>query len=97
MLLSNLIILGLATATVSTTVGSSKLFRGLRSWVATQSPFWGELISCPYCLGHWVALFAVLLYNPPATALAVDLIIQWLAVTALSAVTSGLIGRLHGD
>lgn len=93
-MLTNLVILGLASATISTTIGSSKLFKGLRQRVAGRSEFLGDLFSCPYCLGHYIAATLVALTSHGDV---VGLMTTWLAVTAISALISGLIGRLHGD
>jgi hypothetical protein len=88
--IQQLLILGLASATISTTLGSSKLFKPFRLWVTGRSDFLGELISCAYCLGHYSAAALTLWY------LGFD-IVGWLAVTAISALASGVIGRLYGD
>lgn len=87
--LESLIIFGLATATIATTVASSKLFKSFRGWVAFRSEFFGELISCPYCLGHYpAAFFAGGAFSDRGL---VWVVVGWLAITALSAIFSGLI------
>lgn len=88
-MLGNLIILALASATVSVTLGASKLFAPWRRWIAGKSTFLGDLFSCPYCLGHWTS-----------AAFTFGYVVQrgwpvwftvWLATTALSALVSGTI------
>lgn len=90
------IVLGMASGLFSTTVAQSRIFRKFRLWVASLRPrksedeawFFGELVRCPYCLGHWVSAVFTLWYwgfNPLA----------WLAVTCVSVVFSGLIGKLQ--
>lgn len=33
-------------------------FDDYSSWLLNNvSPFWADLLSCPFCLSHWVALF----------------------------------------
>lgn len=99
--LLTIVLLGLATATVSVTVAQSLIFKPFRSWVVQLRPakpdgeFWfgGGLVTCPYCFGHWVAALFVtgmLSYVNVNTWL-----VSWLAVTAVSAVVSGLIGKLY--
>ena len=97
-MLQELLIMALATATVSVTVGQSKLFAPWRMWVKGHWRFLGELMSCPYCLGHWVAAGLVLEFShrQSITSFA-NLLVWWLAVTGLSALISGSIGRLYGD
>lgn len=88
----DLIIIGLATATVAVTVAQSRLFASLRQRITNRWEWGGELISCPYCLGHWVAVVFVL---AAAWTSYFDLLLAWLAVTAIAALVSGAIGRLH--
>ena len=60
-------ILALATASVSMTLSKAQIFAGLRKWLLDGCwlRVWvGELLSCPYCTSHWVALVLVLAYRP---------------------------------
>lgn len=57
-------LLSLATASIAFGVSESKLLRPLREWVTRRSRFWGEMISCGYCLGHWAAFVLVVIYRP---------------------------------
>ena len=56
--------LSLVTASVSFTITESKLYTPFREWVKKKSGFLGELFSCSYCLGHWVAFGLVAIYTP---------------------------------
>ena len=95
-MLTDILIMALATATVSVTVGQSKLFAPLRAWVKEHWDLGGELISCPYCLGHWVALGVGPVYwSGPVDVATVTTV--WLATVALAALISGTIGRLYGE
>lgn len=53
----------MVTASISFTVTESKLFESFRSFVKRKNNFLGELVSCGYCLGHWIAFSIVILYN----------------------------------
>ena len=53
--------LSVVTASISFTVSETKLFKPFREWVRGRSEFFGDLLSCGYCLGHWVALALVVL------------------------------------
>ena len=53
--------LSVVTASISFTVSETKLFGPLREWVRGRSKFFGDLLSCGYCFGHWVALALVIL------------------------------------
>jgi hypothetical protein len=63
-LLEKIIYLSLATACISFTVSESKLFKPLRDRTKRKIPRLGELLSCGYCLGHWVAFALVAIYRP---------------------------------
>jgi hypothetical protein len=56
--------LSLVTASVSFTVAEAKLFLLFREWCTRKLIFVGELMSCGYCLGHWVAFALFAIYRP---------------------------------
>jgi H+/Cl- antiporter ClcA len=56
--------LSFVTAAISYTVTETKLFRPLREWLQRKNSFLGELISCGYCFGFWVALVITIIYRP---------------------------------
>jgi len=55
--------LSFVTASISFAVTESKLFSQAREWVKKRNAFLGELISCSYCFGHWVAFALVAIYR----------------------------------
>lgn len=91
MQLSDLLILGLASATISVTVVQSKAFAWLRDLLKSLQLV-GELVSCPYCFGHYAALCLVLLWYDNLTL--TYGFVAWLATTAISALVSGGISFL---
>ena len=62
--MEKIIWLSIVTASVSFTVTETKLFMPLREWMKKHNSFLGELLSCGYCFGHWVAFFLVAIYRP---------------------------------
>lgn len=86
-----LVIVGMAAGLTSVTIGQSKVFKPLRGWVEREgNPWLLDLISCPFCLGHWIGLVFALasgVINP----------ILWLTIIAMASLTSGAIGKLYGD
>lgn len=90
--LSTLLVFGVAAGTFATTVSQSALFRPIRTWVASWWEWGGDLISCPYCLGHWASL--AILLEPHELGIMWS-IIKWLATVGVAALTSGLITTLH--
>jgi hypothetical protein len=80
------ICLSFVTAAISFTVAETKLFTSPREWMKKKSPFWGELLSCGYCFGHWVAFGLVVIYRPrlfeswlPLDYFLTALVIAWLS------------------
>jgi hypothetical protein len=61
---SSMLALALAVAAVAMTVGRSNVFAPLRTFVDDRSRWFGELVSCPYCVSHWLAFAAVAVYRP---------------------------------
>jgi len=79
-------LLSLANASLAFTLSETKVFAPLRAWLKVRAPFLGELVSCGYCLGHWIALVLVILYRPrlfhfwaPLDYLLTTLVIAWLS------------------
>lgn len=62
--MEKVIYLSFITASLSFSVTETKIFLPLREWVKGKSSFFGELISCGYCFGHWVAFALVVIYQP---------------------------------
>jgi hypothetical protein len=58
------ILLSFVTASVSFTVAEMKIFAPFREWIKLKSSLLGELFTCGYCLGHWVAFILVAIYRP---------------------------------
>ena len=63
-LIEQVLWLSMANASIAFTVTEARLFRGFREWLKDRNAFLGELCSCGYCLGHWVALGLVAIYRP---------------------------------
>lgn len=84
--LERVVLLSLVTASVAFTLSEAVLLKGLRERVAAWSPWWGKLLSCGYCQGHWVAFGLVAIYRPRLFEawwlldyLLTALVIAWLA------------------
>jgi hypothetical protein len=60
--MEEILYLSLVTASISFTVTETKLFKPLRDWAIAKNPFIGELLSCGYCFGYWVAFALVALF-----------------------------------
>jgi len=55
--------LSTATAAIAFLVTQSSLFGGFRGWVGKRSKCLHELVTCYYCLGHWVAVALVVAFE----------------------------------
>lgn len=84
--MKEVLLLSLATASISFTVTESRLFAPFRGLVCRVHPKLGELLSCGYCLGHWVAFALTAIYRPrlmdawwPLDYFLTALVIAWLA------------------
>ena len=50
-----LVLISLAVSSMSMTVSQTAMFRPFRLRLYARSRFIGKLVSCPYCLSHWLA------------------------------------------
>ncbi len=88
------VILAIAVAAVSMTIGRAKVSRGFRDWVETKSAWFGELVNCPYCISHWIAFAAVAWYRPRVITsgfIIFDWIVSLFLIVALASLVSGMI------
>lgn len=91
-----ILVMGAASAALSITFAKSHLFAGVRSLIIEKcSPMVGKLVSCPWCMGHWfAALVMVLAHLGGVEVLSLPLtvlVVNWLAVVAVSGLTSTLV------
>lgn len=97
-----LLLLAAAAATTSTTLTKGSIFRAVRLKVKPAQKdrrfrmFIWKLISCPYCMSHWVSAVVLLVY--PVAPLQYlgwpDYVLSWLILVFVSAILSGILIRL---
>lgn len=92
----DVLILALASSAIALTITLSSIFENLRRLAKKKNEWLGELVRCPYCLSHWVALVFVVVYRPVLVEmwLPIDLIVSWFVVVAITAIISGIITTL---
>lgn len=61
--MKNVIYLSLVTASLSFTITETKIFEPLREWLKKKNSFLGNLFSCGYCFGHWIAFALTAIYK----------------------------------
>jgi hypothetical protein len=89
-----LLFLGIATGAISMVVSRSTLLNSLHDWVEKRSVFLENLLSCPWCLSHWVSLIFTLIYHPLIVTswfLPLDYFVTIMVMTVVSAVTARII------
>jgi len=62
--MENVIFLSFVTASISFAVTETKLLMPFREWLRGMNSLIGDLVSCGYCFGHWVAFVLVVIYRP---------------------------------
>lgn len=63
-MVQNVIFLSIVVASLSFTITETKLFLPLREWAKEKNRFFGDLLCCGYCLGHWIAFVLAAVYRP---------------------------------
>lgn len=84
--IEKVICLSFITASISFTITETKIFLPIREWVKKRNASFGELLSCGYCFGHWIAFILVSIYQPSLFELwwlldyfLTALVVAWLA------------------
>ena len=78
-----LVWLAVATASISFTITKTQTFDFIRYRV--PDGIFYELINCPYCMSHYVAMFFVAIYHPmPLTGHWIDLLASVFIIVTLS-------------
>jgi Protein of unknown function (DUF1360) len=88
--------LSLASGAAAQTITRATITEPFRQAVKERSPWFGRLVSCPYCTSHWLAAAAVCLMQPQLTdrrSRFLNAGVSWLAVTGMSMVTAGRINE----
>lgn len=102
-MIENLYEIGLLSAAVwliSTTIARARAFRPLRRAVKARSDYFGEGISCQYCISHWVGFVLCAVYQPRFLVSrwpAVDLAVSAFVVVAVGALIARTIGKTPPD
>ena len=85
-MLTELILLSIATACISYTVTEAAVFRSFRAWIGLERKFIGKLIHCGFCFGFWVAAVMEYVFIPqlfsiwyPVGYVLTALVIAWLS------------------
>ena len=94
--LLSFLFLGLCCGTISYTITKGSIFGPLRVWLIERTYWLGKLVQCPYCMSHWAAILAMLVFQPKMIGgnVVADYIATGFALTGLSALVAGCIFKL---
>lgn len=94
--LESMLVVPVAIAAASLTLSRGKIFRKQRLWLKKRAPWLGALLSCPYCVSHWIAAAAYIAYPKWLFTGSVlgDFLLGVFYLVGTSALFSGLIMRL---
>ena len=88
--LGRLLGMGVATGVASLTITRARPLRPVRDWIWLRSSWWGELVSCPYCMAHWVGagfvLWQMALERAWGARQSFQGVLTWLVVVAIASV-----------
>ncbi|WP_373323054.1 DUF1360 domain-containing protein [Desulforamulus aquiferis] len=90
------VMISMCISTISLTITKNKLFSPLRSLVRKRFNWLGTLLSCPYCISHWLAFFLVILFYHYTPVIMVtdlvflDIIITIFATISLATIITGV-------
>lgn len=89
-------IICLAISSISLTLSKSYIGKILVAWAFKRSEIFGELMSCHYCLAHWLALIFYAVYQPSLIEgyFIVDAIISIFAMITIATIISCIITTL---
>ena len=95
---AEVLVLSLVASTTSVTLAKARVFRGLREVVGRCGGWLGDLVRCPYCMSHWIALLLVAVYRPRLTQCSLPILDYLVSVFAIVAVatlwSAGICGSL---
>jgi hypothetical protein len=92
--------LSLADWLIATTIARARVFRPFRSWVLRRSAYFGEGVSCQYCISHWVGFALAAIYRPRFIASpwpVLDVIVSAFMVIGLGALIARNWGKTPPD
>lgn len=94
-LLGHLLLAAFATAALSVTIAKSAIGSPLRRWAYHLGEMVGDMVSCYYCISHWIAFAFVLTgfapYRATWFATIYDIVLWTFAIVGMAAILSGVI------
>ena len=91
------VVIAIASASISTTITLTELFRPVRHLANDLGYMAGYLFQCFYCMSHWIIIFAIAIYQPiliKSPYFIIDLIISVFFTLTISTFINGLIFKV---
>lgn len=90
--MQDILMYSLIVASVSFTISEAAIFSKLRFQIKLRSKFFGKLVCCGYCIGHWVAAFVMIVYQPRLffSFAPIDYICTWFVLSWIAGIQWGL-------
>lgn len=94
--LIEILLLGIASGVISLTVTKAVIFKSTRDWLESKSEFFGDLVTCPYCFGHWSAAFLFTWYYLSIVTVIgfLPFLVYWLVITFISSICTGIMLKI---
>lgn len=94
-----LLMIALATASISFTITTTTIFKWLRDLISPIHPKLHELIHCPWCLGHYIMLGILFVFNDKTLFLDINVVLHyllnWFALLAIVGVLHHIMLRAY--
>ena len=95
------ILLSMVVASISFFASHSQLLAKFREWTykATGRNFFYNLITCCYCLGHWIAAVVLIIFPMKLFGIfwPADYILTWLVISWMAGLQSLAASQLWGE
>jgi hypothetical protein len=96
-----LVILSLANLAISVTVSQGTIFEPVRDYLFNRSnrqpySFLNSLLSCSYCVSHWIAIILIATWQPKhqiTGSFGIDLFVYGFAIVGLTTILSSLLPK----
>ena len=90
------ILLSMVVASISFSISHTQLLEKQRKRIWWRNKFIPELLSCCYCLGHWVAVIALLIVPVRLFSIfwPLDYILTWLVISWIAGLQSLIMSRI---
>jgi len=93
------ILLSMVVASIAFFISHSQLLAKPRRLIWNKNDFFGQLLDCCYCLGHWVAVVVLIIFPVRLFGIAwpVDYLLTWIVVSWMAGIQSLAVNWLWGD